>query len=106
MRTRMLLDLTHVYDEEGGVEDIAEDPNIYSDEASPTGEGPPEPLFFPGFALEIPDQMLDDALELESAARDDDAAPDGNARLTDRIPENRAFLSFLAEHGADIYADG
>lgn len=36
MRTRVLIDLTHVYDEEGGVEEIGADPNVYSDEAPPS----------------------------------------------------------------------
>lgn len=106
MRKRVLIDLTHVYDEEGGVEEIGEDPNLYSDDASPTGEGPPQSPFFPGFALEVPEKMKEDAAELESAIRDDDAAPDGTARLTDRVPENREFLVFLAERDAEIYAEG
>lgn len=40
-RVRVLLDLTHVYDEEGGVEEIGADPNLYSDEAPPSGDPPP-----------------------------------------------------------------
>ncbi|TAK09714.1 MAG: hypothetical protein EPO39_01705 [Candidatus Manganitrophaceae bacterium] len=106
MRTRVLLDLTHVYDEEGGVEEIGADPNIYSDDASPTGDPPPFPTFLPGYALEIPEGMRQDAVSFEGAIRDDEAEPDGNARLTDRIPENRAFLRFLLERDAEIYADG
>lgn len=106
MRTRVLLDLTHVYDEEGGVEEIGEDPNLYSDEASPTGEPPPFPTFLPGYALQIPEEMKEDAVAFEGAIRDDEAEPDGNARLTDRIPGNREFLRFLLERDAEIYADG
>ncbi|MDC4224010.1 MAG: hypothetical protein MPW15_07215 [Candidatus Manganitrophus sp.] len=106
MRTRVLLDLTHVYDEEGGVEEIGADPNIYSDEAPPSGDPPPFPTFLPGYALEIPENMRNDAIAFEPALRDDDAEPDGNARFTDRIPENREFLRFLLEEGAELYADG
>jgi hypothetical protein len=100
---RVLLDLMHVYDEEGGVEEIGADPNVYSDQAPPSGDPPP---FLPGYALEIPEKMRRDAVAFESAVRDDDAAPDGNARLTDRIPPNREFLRFLLERGGEIYADG
>lgn len=105
-RVRVLLDLTHVYDEEGGVEEIGADPNLYSDEAPPSGDPPPFPTFLPGYAVEIPEKMRRDAVEFEPAVRDDDAAPDGNARLTDRIPANREFLRFLLEQDAEIYADG
>ncbi|GEM_PF-5343029 len=107
MRKRVLLDVTHVYSEDSSVEEIGEEPNIYPDQASPTGTPPPYPPFLPGYALEIPDKMKDDAVAFEEfALRDDDAAPDGNARLTDRIPENREFLQFLLERDAEIYAEG
>lgn len=107
MRKRLLLDVTHIYSEESSVEEIGEDPNLYPDEASPTGAPPPYSPFLPGYALEIPDKMKGDAVAFEEfALRDDNAAPDGNARLTDRIPENREFLRFLLERDAEIYAEG
>ncbi|NKE69564.1 hypothetical protein [Candidatus Manganitrophus noduliformans] len=106
-RQKVLLDVTHVYDEEGGIEQVGDMPNIYDDEATPSGEPPPYSPFLPGYALEIPREMKADAASFEEfALRDDDAAPNGNARLTDRIPENREFLRFLLERDAEIYTEG
>lgn len=51
-RQKVLLDVTHIYDEEGGIERVGDMPNIYDDEATPSGEPPPYSPFLPGYALE------------------------------------------------------
>lgn len=104
MKAKKLLDLTNVYSEMGSVAELSAMPNLYSEEAVDQ-EVNNEP-FMPGFAIEIPAEMREDAEEFNSDLRDDDAPPDGNALLTDLFPANREFLEYLLDHGAEMIQEG
>jgi hypothetical protein len=79
-------------------------PNLYPEEAVDQ-EINNEP-FLPGFAIEIPAEMREDAEEFGDDLRDDDAPPDGNARLIDLFPDNEEFLAYLLGHGAEVVEEG
>lgn len=104
MNIKKLLDLSNVYSESGSVAELSEMPNLYPEEAVDQ-ETADEP-FLPGFAIEIPPEMREDAEEFNNDLRDDDAAPDGNARLIDIFPENDQFLAFLLDRGAELIEEG
>jgi hypothetical protein len=104
MRIRKLLDATDIYNEEGSVTELAEMVNLFPEEApeqkSTVG------AFLPGFGIEIPEKMRDDAEMFNNDLRDDDAPPDGNARITDIFPANRELLQYLLDHGAEEIEEG
>ena len=104
MKIIKLLDLTNVYSESGSVTGLSDMPNLYPEEGvdQDTADEP----FLPGFAIEIPPEMRDDADAFNDDLRDDDAPPDGNARLIDLFPENQAFLDYLLGHGGEMVEDG
>lgn len=104
MRTQRLLDVTNIYSEEGSVTELAEMVNLYPEDAqeqkSTVG------AFLPGFGIEIPEEMRDEAEDFNNDLRDDDAAPDGNARLIDLFPANAELLTYLLDHGAEVVEEG
>ena len=104
MRIRTLLDVTNIYNEEGSVTELADMANLFPEEApeqkSTVG------AFLPGFGIEIPSEMRNDAEMLNADLRDDDAPPDGNARSTDLFPANRELLNYLLDHGVERIEEG
>jgi hypothetical protein len=104
MNIKKLLDLTNVYSESGSVTGLSDMPNLYPEE-SVDQESTDEP-FLPGFAIEIPPEMREDAETFNNDLRDDDAPPDGNARLIDIFPDNQQFLEYLLDHGGELIDDG
>ena len=104
MRTRKLLDVTNIYNEEGSVTELADMGNLFPEEASE--QKSTVGAFLPGFGIEIPAEMRDDAEMFNADLRDDDAPPDGNARITDIFPANRKLSRYLLDHGAENIEEG
>ncbi|HZR46845.1 MAG TPA: hypothetical protein VFA47_09085 [Candidatus Manganitrophaceae bacterium] len=101
MRRIQLIDLTGVYSEWSASAEVAEVPNLYDDEEV---DEAPHDLFLPGFAVEIPEPFREEAHDMDLLVLDDEARPEGNAWLTKQFPE-KAFLTFLLEHGACFYPE-